>query len=237
MFSVSCFNIVTTFLHCNQLGRGVLGDITNVEATSALLESQSSSQSSELASDTQPSHVPEPTVLAQACKSLKEVQRTLTSEKKQHITSAEVKFMCKGWPTITGSGRRAKSWELNYPAIAFMINGGYYSDYASMMGTMGLPVMHHSTWENPVSWVGPHVEQLAKWSCEQVRADIEKREDHLEWMAGFDGFYLTRGIILIMLQLHCTMCILTILLGLLIVQSVARTPTGRVHHLVQKVTC
>ena len=61
------------------------------------------------------------------------------------------------------------------------------------MGTMGLSTMHHSTWDNLVSWVGPHVDRLANWSCEQVRADIEKRGDHSQWMAGFDGFYLTRG--------------------------------------------
>ena len=34
--------------------------------------------------------------------------------------------------------------------------------------------MHHSTYDNLVSWVGPHVDRLANWSCEQVRADIEK---------------------------------------------------------------
>ena len=40
------------------------------------------------------------------------------------------------------------------------------------MGTMGLPMMHHTTWDNLVSWVGTHVEQLAEWSCDQVRANI-----------------------------------------------------------------
>ena len=53
------------------------------------------------------------------------------------------------------------------------------------MGTMGLSTMHHSTWDNLVSWVGPHVDRLANWSCEQVRADIEKRGDRSQWMAGF----------------------------------------------------
>ena len=74
-----------------------------------------------------------------------------------------------------------------------MLNGGYYAGYASLMGTMGLSTMHHSTWDNLVSWVGPHVDRLANWSCEQVRADIEKRGDGSQWMAGFDSFYLTRG--------------------------------------------
>ena len=170
-----------------------MADITNSETTPALLEDQSSSRSSELASNEQPSNVSESSVLTKACQSLEEVKKVLTVEEKQHIGSTEVKLSYKGCPRITSSGCRAKSWELNYPAIAFMLNGGYYNDYATVMGTMGLPVMHHSTWENLVSWVGPHVEQLAEWSCEQVRVDIEKRGDHLEWMAGFDGFYLTRG--------------------------------------------
>ena len=61
------------------------------------------------------------------------------------------------------------------------------------MGTIGLTVMHHTTWDNLVSWVGKHVEHLAEWSCDQVRADIEKRSDKVEWTASFDGFYLTRG--------------------------------------------
>ena len=58
----------------------------------------------------------------------------LTVEEKQHIGSTEVKLNYKGCPRITSSGRRAKSWELNYPAIAFMLNGGYYNDYATVMG-------------------------------------------------------------------------------------------------------
>ena len=67
-----------------------------------------------------------------------------------------------------------------------MVNGVYYA-------AMGLSAMHHSTWDNLVFWVGPHVDRLANWSCEQVRADIEKREYHSQSMAGFDDFYLTRG--------------------------------------------
>ena len=48
-------------------------------------------------------------------------------------------------------------------SINFLLNGGYYADYASIMGMMGLPVMHHTTWDNLVAWVGTHVEQLAEW--------------------------------------------------------------------------
>ena len=34
---------------------------------------------------------------------------------------------------------KPKSWVLNYPALTCMLNGSYYADYASMLGTMGLP--------------------------------------------------------------------------------------------------
>ena len=37
------------------------------------------------------------------------------------------------------------------------------------------------------------MEQLAEWSCDQVRADIVKHGDKDQWTARFDGFYLTRG--------------------------------------------
>ena len=121
------------------------------------------------------------------------MQKTLSEEAKEHIKSMTVKYSYTGHPRIISGGCRAKSWELNYPAIAFMLNGGYYSDYASVMSTMGLSVMHHLTRENLVSCVGFHVERLAEWSCEQVRVDIEKRGDRDQWMAGYDGFYLTRG--------------------------------------------
>ena len=102
------------------------------------------------------------------------------------------------------------------------------------MGMMGLPIMHHTTWDNLVSWVGNHVEKLADWSCNQVRADIEKRGDKTQWTASFDGFYLT--ILTIHLPLYI-MLSLTALPGLPIVQNMAKVPTRRVHHLVQKEIC
>ena len=44
-----------------------------------------------------------------------------------------------------------------------------------------------------MSYLGTHVERLAEWSCEKMRADIDKRGDRDQWAANFDGFYLTRG--------------------------------------------
>ena len=45
---------------------------------------------------------------------------------------------------------------------SWIIQHRYYADYASIMGIMGLPVMHHTIWDNLVSWVGTHMEQLAE---------------------------------------------------------------------------
>lgn len=136
----------------------------------------------------------EDAIQVKACQALEKVQKQLSEEAVRHITRAKVTYKpMEGISNIRSSGCKPKSWELNYPALAFLLNGGYYVDYVSIMGTMGLPVMHHSTWDNLVSWVGTHVEKLADWSCDQVRADIVKRGDKAQWTASFDGFYLTRG--------------------------------------------
>ena len=113
----------------------------------------------------------------------------------QNITKAKVIYKPEGISDIPSIGCNPKSWEVNYLALAFLLNDGYYVDYASMMGTMGLSVMHHTTWDNLVSWVGTHIEKLADWLCDQVRTDIEKRGDKTQWTASFkfDGFYLIRG--------------------------------------------
>ena len=62
-----------------------------------------------------------------------------------HITCTMVKYSYTGHPRIASSSCRAKPWDLNCPAIYFMLNRGYYADYASITGTMGLSIMHHST--------------------------------------------------------------------------------------------
>ena len=128
-------------------------DITNHEGEVVVSNEGQSSSASATAENVS---VPEPSILVKACQRLEKVQKILTEEAKMHITSTTVKYSYTGHPRIASTSCRAKSWELNYPAIAFMLNGGYYADYASIMGTMGLPVMHHSTWDNLVSWVGPY---------------------------------------------------------------------------------
>ena len=134
------------------------------------------------------------TKVYQALEKAREKVKQLSEEALRHITGAKVMYKpMEGTFNIRSSGCKPKSWELNYPALAFLLNGGYYADYAGIMDMMGLPVMHHTTWDNLVTWVGTHVEQLTNWSCDQVRADIVKRGDKAQWTASFDGFYLTRG--------------------------------------------
>ena len=62
-----------------------------------------------------------------------------------HIIRAMVQYSYTGHPRIASCSIRAKPWDLNYPAISFKLNEGFYADYASIMGTMGLSTMHHST--------------------------------------------------------------------------------------------
>ena len=44
-----------------------------------------------------------------------------------------------------------------------------------------------------VEWTEKYVTELAEWSCEQVRDQVRRRGDHQQWVASYDGFYLTRG--------------------------------------------
>ena len=117
-----------------------------------------------------------------------------SDEALERVRNLKVQYLAtNGDPSMAHAGRKPKSWLLNYPALACMLNGGYYIDYAGMLGTIGLPVMHHKTWDGLVSLVGGHVEQLAKWLCEMVRDNIKLRGDLEKWMASYDGFYLIRG--------------------------------------------
>ena len=83
--------------------------------------------------------------------------------------------------------------ELNYPALAYLMNGQYYTEYKGTFSLMGLPVMSEKSWDKAVAWLANHVKKLAISSCRQVRQNILNRGDMLNWVASFDGFYLTRG--------------------------------------------
>ena len=92
----------------------------------------------------------------------------------------------------TGSGT-ASSWELNYPALACLMNGQYYVEYYGVFGIMGIPVMSEATWNKTIGWLGTRAKDLAEKTCEQVRQKIVLRGEQFSWMASYDGFYLTRG--------------------------------------------
>ena len=174
------------------IGRRALACVTNQDKE-VMDTCEGQSSSAPATTEDVSEGITEPSILVKACQCLERNGKVLTEEAKMRIAKTTVKYSYTGHPRIASSSCRAKSWELNYPALSFMLNRGYYTDYASIMGTMGLSTMHHSTWDNLVSWVGLHVDRLANWSCEQVRAHIEKCGDRSQWMAGFDGFYLTRG--------------------------------------------
>ena len=130
-------------------------------------------------------------LLEQVAKALEEVGKELSVNEQRHLmSSSEVTLQAKGNPSIFNTGTKPRCWNLNYPALAFMLMGGYYSEYDNVFG---LPVMHHTTWEGVVEWVGKHVEKLALWSCDQIKAKIIARGDQHQWQASYDGFYLTRG--------------------------------------------
>ena len=163
------------------LGVPVLQDITNISLdTCENSQTNPPDDSRELKSKIQ--------------EALGAISKLPSDEVLQRIRYLKVQYAAtNGEPSMEHAGCKPKSWVLNYPALACMLNGGYYADYASTLGTMGLPVMHHKTWEGLVSLVGSCVEQLAQWSCEIVRDSIIRRGDQGKWMASYDEFYLTRG--------------------------------------------
>ena len=97
----------------------------------------------------------EDTIQVKARYAIDKVYKQLPDEALRHLTKAKVMYkpMNAGISNIRSTGCQLKSWELNYPAITFLMNGGYYVDYASIMGMMGLPAMHHTMWDSLVSWV------------------------------------------------------------------------------------
>ena len=92
-------------------------------------------------------------------------------------------------PMIFHSGvGPAPSWKLNYPALAYLMNGQYYTEYKGTFSLMGLP--SEKSWDKAVAWLANYVEKLVMSSCRQVRQNILNRGDMLKWVA---SFYLTRG--------------------------------------------
>ncbi len=85
------------------------------------------------------------------------------------------------------------SWHQWYPVVSFLICGHLHADYNRLSGLLGLPSCSRTQWGRIVRRLEEHVTDLAEWSCGQVRREIAERGDADQWMASFDGFYLTRG--------------------------------------------
>uniref|UniRef100_A0A1X7TLN0 Mutator-like transposase domain-containing protein n=1 Tax=Amphimedon queenslandica TaxID=400682 RepID=A0A1X7TLN0_AMPQE len=86
-----------------------------------------------------------------------------------------------------------KSWSKNYSAQSFLMNGQLFAEYERVTNMLGITACSRSQWLRIVQWTEKYVHELAEWSCEKVRRVIRSREDHQNWIASFDGFYLTRG--------------------------------------------
>ena len=72
------------------------------------------------------------------------ISKLPSNEMLQRMRNVKVQYSAiNGDPSMAQTEYKPKSWVLNYPTLACMLNGGYYADYASMLGTMGLPVIHH----------------------------------------------------------------------------------------------
>ena len=86
-----------------------------------------------------------------------------------------------------------RSWLLNYTVVSFLMNGQLFGEYNRLAHMLGLPPCSDTHWQRIVRWLEVHVSQLAEWSCGQVREMVRQREDHTQWIASYDGYYLTRG--------------------------------------------
>ena len=69
------------------------------------------------------------------------MHKELSEEAVRHMSATKMMYkpINDDITSIRSTGCKPKSWELNYPALAFLMNGGYYVDYASIMGMKGLP--------------------------------------------------------------------------------------------------
>ena len=57
-------------------------------------------------------------------------------------------------PIITHSGvGTAPLRKLNYPALSYLMNGQYYTEYRGTLSLMGLPVMSEKSWDKAVAWL------------------------------------------------------------------------------------
>ena len=87
---------------------------------------------------------------------------------------------------------RPTSAGCNFVARSFLVNGQYYKDYHTILGTLGLDHLDHvsfTQWIHIVEWIVPFVKRIADWSVQRARTEAVRRGEKIQ----FDGFYLTRG--------------------------------------------
>ena len=85
------------------------------------------------------------------------------------------------------------SWKQHYPVLSFLMSGRLRADYERLSGLLGLPPCCSTQWGRIMKTLESYVTDLAEWSCSQVKKKIIERGDDKQWVASFDGFYLTRG--------------------------------------------
>ncbi len=107
-----------------------------------------------------------------------------------YVVSGIAQFQCSDAFTVHNSTR---SWKQHYSTISFLVNGKLHADYVRLSGWLGLPPCSSTQWQRIIERLEVHVTKLAEWTCGQVRKGIMTRGDDKQWMASFDGFYLTRG--------------------------------------------
>ena len=74
-----------------------------------------------------------------------------------------------------------------------MMNGHLYAEFSRLADMLVLPQCSNHQWLRIIGKLEEKVTRLAEWSCCQVREEIKKRGDDQDWVASYDGFYLTRG--------------------------------------------
>ena len=85
------------------------------------------------------------------------------------------------------------SWTMNYTVLSLMMNGHLCAEYSRLSGMLGLPHCSNQQWLRIIGKLEEKVTELAEWSCHKVCEAIKQRGDEQDWVASYDGFYLTRG--------------------------------------------
>ena len=71
------------------------------------------------------------------------------------------------------------------------MNGHLYVEYDRLRGMLGLLSCSEPTWAKIVEELEEHVTELAEWTCNEVGERIKSKDSHKNWLASFDGCYLT----------------------------------------------